>query len=104
MNGISNINTSNSQIAFSGKFSHQVKCFIPKVLDRLLNPRDLTRLDRLNDFSRGMRKAEELNEAKNSKLAAEIIKEAAYYQNFDFLRGLNKTLDKDLAKKAYKNI
>ena len=71
------------------------------VIDKHFIQKSNHHFHRVSEYGRGRIEGRMLNQNKDiSEIKEVIVKETKAY-NFDFLKGLNETLNKDLAKKAY---
>ncbi len=99
------VNTQNSNINFGCIWSKKTRVMLPSIADRVINPRHLSKLDRSLARSNGAETARTLlSETNNPKAVRDVIQTAAFYEDYDFLKGFNKTLqksDKSLLKQAY---
>ena len=73
---------------------------ITTIIDNFLLPNNCHFFHKVSEYGRGRIAGKALNN-KDVQEAKDVIMHETLACNFDFLRGLNETLNKDLAKKAY---
>lgn len=74
---------------------------INTVIDKFFKPKKLNNFQKNTEYERGLQLGQALNN-RNIDEAREVIMRETICGNFDCLKGLNKALSRDLAKKAYK--
>lgn len=94
------VNSQNSNVNFGCGWIKKAKVMYPSFADRIVNPRNMSRLERGLNRDMGARVAKKLND-KSPKEIRNVIEKAMFNCDYDFLKGLNSALDKNLAKKAY---
>ena len=73
---------------------------ISTIIDKLFIHKNHHHFHTISEYGRGRIAGKALNK-KDAEEAKEVIVRETLCCNFDFLKGLNETLNKDLAKKAY---